>query len=89
MYNSLLITRNIIFIVGNLLSIKGYCMIQKARFNKKLTQKELGLYLGVSQSYISKMETRKTKSLTVDKILSLSLILDLDPVEVFKFMAEI
>ena len=89
MYNSLLITRNIIFIVGNLLSIKGYCMIQKARFNKKLTQKELGLYLGVSQSYISKMETRKTKSLTVDKILSLSLILDLDPVEVFKFIAEI
>lgn len=29
-------------------------MIQKARFNKKLTQKELGLYLGVSQSYISR-----------------------------------
>ena len=89
MYNSLLIVRNILFIVENLLSIKGYCMIQKARFNKKLTQKELGLYLGVSQSYISKMETRKTKSLTVDKILSLSLILDLDPVEVFKFIAEI
>lgn len=89
MYNSLLIARNILFIVENLLSIKGYCMIQKARFNKKLTQKELGLYLGVSQSYISKMETRKTKSLTVDKILSLSLILDLDPVEVFKFIAEI
>lgn len=89
MYNSLLIVRNIIFIVENLLSIKGYCMIQKARFNKKLTQKELGLYLGVSQSYISKIETRKTKSLTVDKILSLSLILDLDPVEVFKFIAEL
>lgn len=64
-------------------------MIQKARFNKKLTQKELGEYIGVSQSYISKIETRKTKSLTVDKILSLSLILDLDPVEVFKFIAEI
>lgn len=64
-------------------------MIQKARFNKKMTQKELGEYIGVSQSYISKIETRKTKSLTVDKILSLSLILDLDPVEVFKFIAEI
>ena len=62
-------------------------MIQKARFNKKLTQKELGLYLGVSQSYISKIETRKTKSLSVSKILTLSLILELDPVEVFKFIA--
>lgn len=64
-------------------------MIQKARFNKKLTQKELGLYLGVSQSYISKIETRKTKSLSVNKILDLSLILELDPVEVFKFIAEL
>lgn len=62
-------------------------MIQKARFNKKLTQKELGLYLGVSQSYISKIETRKTKSLSVSKILALSLILELDPVEIFKFIA--
>lgn len=64
-------------------------MIQKARFNKKLTQKELGLYLGVSQSYVSKIETRKTKSLSVNKILDLSLILELDPVEVFKFIAEL
>lgn len=62
-------------------------MIQKARFNKKLTQKELGLYLGVSQSYISKIETRKTKSLSVSKIMTLSLILELDPVEIFKFIA--
>lgn len=62
-------------------------MIQKARFNKKLTQKELGLYLGVRQSYISKIETRKTKSLSVSKILTLSLILELDPVEIFKFIA--
>lgn len=64
-------------------------MIQKARFNKKLTQKELGLYLGVSQSYISRIETRKTKSLSVSKILALSLILELDPIEVFKFIAEL
>lgn len=89
MYNSLLIARNILFIVENLLSIKGYCMIQKARFNKKLTQKELGSYLGISQSYVSKIETRKTKSLSVSKILDLSLILELDPVEVFKFIAKL
>ncbi len=64
-------------------------MIKQARFTKKISQKELAEYLNVTQSYISKIETRKTKSLTVDKILSLSLILDLDPVEVFKFIAEI
>lgn len=62
-------------------------MIQKARFNKKLTQKELGLYLGVSQSYVSKIENRKTKALSVSKILTLSSILELDPVEIFKFIA--
>lgn len=62
-------------------------MIQKARFNKKLTQKELGEYIGISQSYVSKIETRKTKSLSVGKILSLSAILELDPIEVFKFIA--
>lgn len=62
-------------------------MIQKARFNKNLTQKELGEYIGISQSYVSKIENRKTKSLSVNKILSLSLILELDPVEVFKFIA--
>ncbi len=62
-------------------------MIQKARFDKKMTQKELGLYVGISQSYISKIENRKTKSLSVNKILSLSSILELDPVEVFKFIA--
>lgn len=64
-------------------------MIQKARFNKNLTQKELGEYIGISQSYMSKIENRKTKSLSVNKILSLSLILELDPVEVFKFIAEL
>ena len=87
MWNFLLIARNVIFIVGNLLSIKGYRMIQKARFNKNLTQKELGEYIGISQSYVSKIETRKTKSLSVSKILVLSSILELDPVEVFKFIA--
>lgn len=64
-------------------------MIQKARFNKKMTQKELGEYIGISQSYVSKIETRKTKSLSVNKILVLSSILELDPIEVFKFIAEL
>ncbi|WP_349818221.1 MULTISPECIES: helix-turn-helix domain-containing protein [Clostridium] len=62
-------------------------MLRKARFNKKLTQKDLAIYLGVSQSYISKLETRKTKSISVAKILVLSSILELDPIKVFKFIA--
>lgn len=62
-------------------------MIQKARFNKKMTQKELGEYIGISQSYVSKIENRKTKFISVNKILALSSILELDPVEVFKFIA--
>ena len=62
-------------------------MLQKARFNKNLTQKELGSYLGISQSYVSKIENRKTKALSVSKILTLSSILELDPVEIFKFIA--
>lgn len=40
-------------------------MIKQARFTKKISQKELAEYLNVTQSYISKIETRKTKSLTV------------------------
>lgn len=64
-------------------------MIKKARFNKKLTQKELSKLLGVNQSYISKIENRKTKSLSINKVLALSSILEVDPVEVFKFIARI
>ena len=52
-----------------------------------MTQKELGEYIGISQSYVSKIENRKTKFISVNKILALSSILELDPVEVFKFIA--
>ncbi len=62
-------------------------MIKHARLRKHLTQKELGAYIGVTQSYICKIENKKTKSLSVDKILLISLILELDPIEVFKFIA--
>lgn len=64
-------------------------MIKKARFNKKMSQKELGGYIGVSQSSISRIETRKSKSLSVQKILDISSILELDPIEVFIFIAEL
>lgn len=64
-------------------------MIRKARFNKNMSQKELGEYIGLSQSSISRIETRKSKALSVQKILDISFVLNLDPVEVFMFVAQL
>jgi transcriptional regulator with XRE-family HTH domain len=64
-------------------------MLRKARFNKNLTQKDLATYLGVSQSYISKLETRKTKSVSVEMILNMSAILEVNPIDLFLFIAEL
>lgn len=64
-------------------------MIKKARFDKKISQKQLAEYLGVTQSWISKIETRKTKTISAEKILEISSILELDPVEVFIFICEL
>lgn len=64
-------------------------MIKKARFDKKITQKELGKHLGISQSYISKLETRKTKSVSVEMILNMSAILEVNPIDLFLFIAEL
>lgn len=64
-------------------------MIKKARFDKKITQKELGKHLGISQSYVSKIENRKTKSVSVGMILNMSVILDINPIDLFLFIAEL
>lgn len=64
-------------------------MLRKARFNKNLTQKDLATYLGVNQSYISKIETRKTKSVSVKMILNMSAILEVNPIDLFLFIAEL
>ena len=64
-------------------------MLRKARFNKNLTQKELGKLLGISQSYVSKLETRKTKSVSVKMILNMSAILEVNPIDLFLFIAEL
>lgn len=63
--------------------------IKKARLNKKITQKQLGKRLGISQSCTSKIENGKTKIVSVDKILKISSILSLNPVKIFEFIAEI
>lgn len=64
-------------------------MIKNARNKKKITQLELAKKLNVSQSYMSKIENRKTKTISVDLILNLSSILEIDPVDVFIFLANL
>lgn len=64
-------------------------MIKNARNNKKITQLELAKKLNVSQSYMSKIENRKTKAISIDLILNISSTLELDPVQVFVFLADI
>ena len=64
-------------------------MIKNARNKKKITQLELSKKLNVSQSYMSKIENRKTKTISVDLILNLSSILEIAPVDFFIFLANL
>lgn len=64
-------------------------MIKNARTKKKITQLELAKKLNVSQSYMSKIENRKTKTISIDLILNLSSIVEIDPVDLFIFLADI
>lgn len=64
-------------------------MIKNARNKKKITQRELAKKLKVSQSYMSKIENRKTKTISVDLILNLSSIVEIDPVDLFIFLADL
>ena len=47
------------------------------------------LRLNVSQSYMSKIENRKTKTISIDLILNLSSIVEIDPVDLFIFLADL
>lgn len=64
-------------------------MIKNARNKKKITQRKLAKKLNVSQSYMSKIENRKTKAISIDLILTLSSILEIDPVDLFIFLANL
>ena len=60
--------------------------IKKARKKKRLTQKQLANLVGLSQSYISKLENNKNyydKNLTVKTLLKLAKVLSLNPVLLF------
>lgn len=54
-------------------------MLKKARLNKKYTQNFLSKKTGISQSYISKLESSNKHSPTVREILLLSKALDICP----------
>ena len=64
-------------------------MVKNARNKKKITQLELAKKLNVSQSYMSKIENRKTKTISIDLILNLSSIVEIDPVDLFIFLADL
>ena len=63
-------------------------MIKNARIHKGLSQVQLAKVLGVSQSYISKLENRRTKTVSVGFVLKLSKILNLCPVNLFVFLSK-
>lgn len=63
-------------------------MIRKARRLKGLSQRQLANLLGVSQSYISKLENRNIATVTIECILNLSRILNLCPVNLFVFLSK-
>lgn len=65
-------------------------MLKSARYNKKLTQKELAAKLNISQSYLCQLENknRYNKNVTIDLIKRISKELELDPIEVFIYFLE-
>ena len=53
-------------------------MIREKRLNMKMTQKELARKLRVDKSYISKIENKQINNISLNLILKLSKILELD-----------
>lgn len=62
-------------------------MLKTARMNKHLSQKKLAERLGITESYISKLENnhRYNKNITVNLIRKIATELELDPVNVFLY----
>ncbi|MDU6876490.1 MAG: helix-turn-helix transcriptional regulator [Clostridium sp.] len=66
-------------------------MIKKLRKKKKISQKELSKKLGITQSYLSKLESRNNKyhkNVTVGLIMKMSNILEVDSVILFKYFSK-
>lgn len=66
-------------------------MIKIARIEKNLSQKKLAANLGISKSYLSKIENRDNKynkNITVNLLLNLSKELDLCPIKTFIYITD-
>lgn len=61
-------------------------MIREKRLNMKMTQKELARKLRVDKSYISKIENKQISNISLNLILKLSKILELDILELIHFL---
>ena len=60
-------------------------IIKNTRMEKRITQKQLAEMIGVSQAYISKIESDEFINVTVIEIIKLAKALGLDELEVAKY----
>ena len=63
-------------------------MIRRQRIKLRITQKQLAELMGVSQAYISKIESDQFVNITIKEIAKLSKILQLKELEVAKFFLD-
>lgn len=61
-------------------------MIREKRLEMNLTQKELARKLRVNKSYISKIENKQINNISLNLVLRLSKILELDTLELIYFL---
>lgn len=60
-------------------------IIRNTRLKKKITQKQLAEMIGVSQAYISKIESDEFVNVTLIEIIKLSKALSINELEVAKY----
>ena len=60
-------------------------IIKNTRLKKRITQKQLADLIGVSQAYISKIESNEFVNVTIIEIIKLSKTLSLDEIEISKY----
>ena len=63
-------------------------IIRNTRMKKRITQKQLAEMIGVSQAYISKIESDEFINVTVIEIIKLSRALGVDELEVTKYFLD-
>ena len=63
-------------------------IIRNTRLKKKITQKQLAEMIGVSQAYISKIESDDFVNVTLIEIIKLSKALSINELEVAKYLLD-